>query len=212
MSKKHTILMGDVVGSSELDADLVQQSLKTFVQVVNETYTSSILSPLTITLGDEFQGVCADAVQGVELLLRMERIVLEQQLPFRMHFVLLEGEIDTEINSKTAYGMLGKGLTEARELLSSKKRDRRRFELRLNQPFLTTQLNRLFEVLDALSHNWKPEDYALIVSMLEHQNNQTVADLHQKNRAQIWKRRNTLQIETYQLTSAVISDLINEYS
>lgn len=204
--------MGDVVGSSELDADLVQQSLKTFVQVVNETYNSSILSPLTITLGDEFQGVCADTVQGVELLLNMERIVLKQQLPFRMHFVLLEGEIDTEINSKTAYGMLGKGLTEARELLSSKKRDRRRFELRLNQPFLTTQLNRLFEVLDALSQNWKPEDYALIVSMLEHRNNQTVANLHQKNRAQIWKRRNTLQIETYQLTSAVISDLIKEYS
>ena len=204
--------MGDVVGSSELDADLVQQSLKTFVQVVNETYNSSILSPLTITLGDEFQGVCADTVQGVELLLNMERTVLEQQLPFRMHFVLLEGEIDTEINSKTAYGMLGKGLTEARELLSSKKRDRRRFELRLNQPFLTTQLNRLFGILDALSQNWKPEDYALIVSMLEHQNNQTVADLHQKNRAQIWKRRNTLQIETYRLTSAVISDLINEYS
>ncbi len=204
--------MGDVVGSAKLDAELVQHSLNSFVQSVNETYDTSILSPLTITLGDEFQGVCVNNVQGVSLLLALEKSVLEHQLPYRLHYVLLEGEIDTEINTKTAYGMLGKGLTDARELLSSKKRDRRRFELRLDKKYVSKQLNRLFEILDSLSQNWKTDDYALILSMLEHQNNQTVADLHQKTRAQIWKRRNTLQIETYRLTSAVISDLINEYS
>lgn len=199
--------MGDVEGSSDLDAEMVQQKLKSFVETVNKIFSESILSPLTITLGDEFQGVCKNTESGIHLLLEMEKLSLAQQLPFRMHFVLMEGEIETEINPETAYGMLGAGLTKARELLSSKKRDRKRFELRLSDEFKITQLSRLFEVLDALSQNWKPEDFELILSMLEYQNNQTVADQHQKNRAQIWKRRNTLQIEAYRLTSQVIIDL-----
>jgi hypothetical protein len=207
MSKTYTILMGDVEGSSELDADMVQQKLKSFVHSVNQKYSHVILSPLTITLGDEFQGICKNTQRGIHLLLEMEKMALAYQLPFRMHFVVMEGEIDTEINTETAYGMLGAGLTQARELLSSKRRDRKRFEIRFADSFKTTQLNRLFEVLDTLSQNWKPEDFELILSMLQHQNNQTVADRHQKNRAQIWKRRNTLQIEAYRLTSEVITDL-----
>lgn len=199
--------MGDVEGSSELDADTVQQKLKSFVQSVNQKYSDDILSPLTITLGDEFQGICKNTQRGIHLLLEMEKMALAHQLPFRMHFVVMEGKIDTEINTKIAYGMLGAGLTMARELLSSKRRDRKRFEIRLADSFKTTQLNRLFEVLDTLSQNWKPEDFELILSMLQYQNNQTVADRHQKNRAQIWKRRNTLQIEAYRLTSEVITDL-----
>lgn len=203
--------MGDVDGSSELDSDLVQNKLRSFVDTVNQSYKENILSPLTITLGDEFQGVCVNLEKSIDLLLSIKQLALEQQLPFHMHFVLMQGEIDTEINTETAYGMLGAGLTEARELLSSKKRNRKRFELRLNNVYAEVQLNRLFEVLDALSENWKYEDYPLILSMITHQNNQTVADLHQKTRTQIWKRRNTLQIEAYRLTSDVITDLTKHH-
>jgi hypothetical protein len=210
MSTIQTILMGDVVGSSSLDSTFVQESLQEMVQAMNKDHKASILSPLTITLGDEFQGICADSVHGVNLLLEFELYRLEHQLPYQLHFVLLEGSIDTEINKETAYGMLGSGLTEARELLSSKKRDRNRFEVLLKDELMAVQLSRLFSVLDGISESWKVSDFPLILDMLKQSNNQMVADQHQKTRAQIWKRRKTLQVEHYRTIQEVILDLINQ--
>ncbi len=207
MPTVQTILMGDVEGSSSLDSGFVQKSLSAMIQSINSEKRPSILSPLTITLGDEFQGVAKSVADGINILINMEKYRLSHQTPYRMHFVLLEGEIDTEINTKTAYGMLGSGLTSARELLSSKKRDRKRFEIRLQDAFLSNQLNRLFAVLDGLSESWKVEDFPLILDMLNEVNNQTVADKHQKTRAQIWKRRKTLQVELYREVQLVIEDL-----
>ncbi len=210
MSTIQTILMGDVVGSSSLDSTFVQESLGEMVQAMNRDHKASILSPLTITLGDEFQGICADSVQGVILLMDFELYRLEHQLPYKMHFVLLEGSVDTEINTETAYGMLGSGLTDARELLSSKKRDRNRFETELEDRFISKQIKRLFSVLDGISEAWKVADFPLILDMLNEPNNQLVADQHQKTRAQIWKRRKTLQVELYRTIQDVIKDLINK--
>ena len=209
MSAIHTILMGDVEGSSNLEPEFVQNSLFKMIKEINSTYKSSIISPLTITLGDEFQGIVADNNAGTHLIFEMEHYRIEHKLPYRLHYVLYEGTIDTEINTETAYGMLGSGLTNARTLLSSKKRDRKRFEIKLIDYFTTTQVQRLFSVLDGLSETWKVQDFPLIMDMLRESNNQWVADKHQKTRAQIWKRRKTLQIEHYRTIQNTIKDLTN---
>lgn len=200
--------MGDVEGSSKLDSIYVQESLKKLVGDINAHQKSDLLSPLTITLGDEFQGVSKNIASGIQLLIGMELYRLKHQIPYRLHYVFLEGKIDTEINTETAYGMLGPGLSDARELLTSKKRDRKRFEIVLQDKSTSIQLNRLFSVLDGISETWKISDFPLILAMLKEPNNQLVADQHQKTRAQIWKRRKTLQVEHYRTLIEVIKDLI----
>ncbi len=204
--------MGDVEGSSGLESGFVQHSLGELVENINNEQKPSILSPLTITLGDEFQGITSSTEHGIDLLLELEEYRLKHQIPYRLHYVLLEGAIDTEINTETAYGMLGSGLSKARELLSSKKRDRNRFEIRLEDEFISIQINRLFSVLDGISESWKVSDFPLILNMLTEPNNQIVADQHQKTRAQIWKRRKTLQVEHYRTIQEVIKDLIKKPS
>ena len=61
------IVMGDIIKSSQYTYD----ELKTFRKVVdniNQDY--DLISPLTITLGDEFQGIVESLTQAVEIILR----------------------------------------------------------------------------------------------------------------------------------------------
>jgi len=92
---------------------------------------------------------------------------------------------------------MGPGLTRTRELLTNKKRGRKRFEFDLYDETETLQFSRLFEVLDVFILSWKKEDYPLILDMIQNDNNAEVGEMYEKNRDQIWKRRRTLMINEY---------------
>ncbi|OAN64262.1 hypothetical protein A8B79_13025 [Balneola sp. EhC07] len=207
--KQHSypIFMGDVVNSSDYDGEVLSKGLKELVESTNKKFGKAILSPLTITLGDEFQGILSSVSSGIDLLFHLEEELLKTEPDFKLHYVLLLGEIETEINPDIAYEMMGKGLTEARKMLSSKKRNRKRFRFKLQNKEQTEQLSRIFEVLDTIILNWKKEDYPLILDMINNDNNSEVGELHDKNRDQIWKRRKTLMINEYNL----LKDFINTY-
>lgn len=207
--KQHSypIFMGDVVNSSDYDGEVLSKGLKELVESTNKKFDKAILSPLTITLGDEFQGILSSVSSGIDLLFHLEEELLKTEPDFKLHYVLLLGEIETEINPDIAYEMMGKGLTEARKMLSSKKRSRKRFRFKLQNKEQTEQLSRIFEVLDTIILNWKKEDYPLILDMINNDNNSEVGELHDKNRDQIWKRRKTLMINEYNL----LKDFIKTY-
>ena len=189
--------MGDVVSSSEYKAKELREGLKQLVEECNQQFNDYILSPLTITLGDEFQGIVKEGHAGIDILFFLEEACLRISPFFKLHYVFHYGEIDTEINPEIAYEMLGSGLSEARSMLSDKKRGRARFKFSLKDEHTSTQIGRLFEVVDTLILNWKKEDYPLILDMIQDSNNKEVGDKHGKNRDQIWKRRKTLMIEEY---------------
>jgi hypothetical protein len=105
--------------------------------------------------------------------------------------------------------MRGKGLTEAREKLTAKKRDRRRFNFSLEIKEQSEQLNRLFEVLDSITEKWKLDDFALILDMIHNDNDQEVGEKHGKDRSQIYRRRKTLLVNEYNLLKESIITTIN---
>lgn len=207
MSKKsdsYYILMGDVIGSSNYNSTDLARNLKSLVESVNESLQEKTLSPYTVTLGDEFQGVTKSLKAGIETLFYFEEIRLERQLNFKLHYVLHYGKIDTDINSDTSYGMLGEGLTQAREKLTSKKRDRHRFNISLSSKDQSDQFMRLFEVLDGITERWKRDDFPLIIDMIKNPNDQEVGEKHEKDRSQIYRRRKTLMIKEYNLLKEFI--------
>lgn len=206
-SHSYPIFMGDVVNSFDYDGEALSKGLKELVENTNTKFSEAILSPLTITLGDEFQGVLHSVFSGIDLLFHFEEELLKTEPDFKLHYVLLLGEIETEINPDIAYEMMGEGLTEARKLLSTKKRNRKRFRFKLKNKEQTEQLTKIFEVLDTIILNWKKEDYPLILDMINNDNNSEVGELHDKNRDQIWKRRKTLMINEYNL----LKDFIKTY-
>jgi hypothetical protein len=202
--------MGDVIDSSDYDPSELAKKLKSLVQCANEDLKNKILSPYTVTLGDEFQGVTKSLKSGIETLFYFEELRLERQQEFKLHYVLHHGKIETEINPETSYGMLGEGLTKAREKLTSKKRKRKRFNISLESDEKSSQINRLFEVLDGITERWKIDDFSLILEMIRNQNDQDIGDKFDKDRSQIYRRRTTLMIKEYNLLKESILTFTEE--
>lgn len=208
---KYYVLMGDIIGSSR--SDNPKRLRKDFMQVIsacNKKFKREILSPYTVTLGDEFQGIAASLQAMIEAVFYMEEKILYEGLSFKIRYVSVYGEIETAINRLKAHTMLGPGLTRAREILTDKRRGVPRFRFEFPDPYLTEQFNRLFLVFDGLTRRWSPEDGRLILDMLASPHNEEVGKLHDKNRTQIWKRRRNLLIEEVRALKETIRALSHQ--
>lgn len=201
------ILMGDIVGSSTYKASKLRREFMQIVSSCNKTLEGEILSPYTVTLGDEFQGV-ARSLRGLfDSVFYLEEISLLKRSKFKMRYVGLYGEIDTPINRMKAHGMMGAGLTRAREMLTAKRRGKPRFQFELPDAQMTKELNLLFLVIDGIIAKWDPDDGPLILDMIANNNNVEVGKKHKKNRTQIWKRRKNMLIEEFRALKKVVLDL-----
>jgi hypothetical protein len=105
--------IADVVASRDLpDRDAVQRRLQRSLDARNAARPSGeLLSPYTLTLGDEFQVLVARA-QGIfhDLL-----EVAADLAPVRLRFALAVGGIDTAINPEQAIGMDGSAFHRTRD-------------------------------------------------------------------------------------------------
>jgi SatD family (SatD) len=201
------ILMADIVSSRKREPEILMTEFRAAVRSANRELADGILSPFTITLGDEFQGVVKTLLDATKTILWLEELRYKGILNSELRYVVNYGDIATPINSVIAYGMNGDGFTEARKLLNDKRRGKSRYCFRLGNEHLGIQMQRLFDVLSALTRAWEPADSSLIFDMIDTMNNEEVGDKHGKNRSQIWKRRNTLFINEYVSLKQVIIEL-----
>jgi len=119
MSDPCAVLMGDIIQSrSAGSARKVHRIFNAGIDGFNDRYADRLASPLTITLGDEFQGLLAGLAQGFELMHRLRLHFLERELHCR--FVLGRVRLATALNRERAWNMMGEGLSEARQRLGDK--------------------------------------------------------------------------------------------
>ena len=203
----HYILMGDVIGSSKYDAQKLRREFMDLISSCNKNLNPVIISPYTVTLGDEFQGIAASLHAMIESIFFLEESVLHKKLAFKIRYVAVQGDIDTPVNRLKAHTMMGSGLTKAREILTDKRRGKPRFIFDLSDTYTMDQLNRLYMVYDGLTGRWSRGDGSLIFDMLVNQNNEEVGTKHGKTRSQIWKRRKNLLIEEYRALKETIMEI-----
>jgi hypothetical protein len=203
----HYVVMADVIGSRDRDPNQLMAELDQTVNQVNTWFKQMILSPLTVTLGDEFQGVVGSLHDAVQIILSFEEARLRGEFDSQLRYVVVYGDIATPLNRERAYGMLGAGLTEAREQLNDKRRGRPRFFFDLPDGRVASQLSRLMEVMSSLTRDWRPDDASLIFDMLKIANNEEVAVLHGKDRSQVRKRRKNLYVDEYRSLKEVVLEL-----
>ena len=105
------VLIGDIIASRKIkDRSSVQKKLKAAIRQLNRN-NPNLLSPYTITLGDEFQAVFNKAER-----LFVDIIVIMQALyPDLVRFSIGVGTIDTPINRQQAIGMDGPAFYLARK-------------------------------------------------------------------------------------------------
>ncbi|MFC0184101.1 SatD family (SatD) [Pseudarcicella hirudinis] len=203
--KEKLILMADVIGSRKVDQRQLMSDFQEVVSAVNKEEKMNFLSPMTITLGDEFQSVLKDLGSALSVILKIEERLVKEKKSFKLRYVLIEGDIDTKLNRKIAHGMLGTGLTLARESLAAMKTHKNRFYFNIKDKEKNQVLNQLFFILKELVDYWNVEkDYYIVSKFLEHKDYKQVAFELDKERSLIWKRKKSLKIDEYFALKEVI--------
>lgn len=199
--------MADIVGSSQQKANVLMSIFKKLVEEVNEEAASNIISPLTITLGDEFQGLTKDPYSAVKIVLLFEEKIIRLNKSLKLRYVVHQGEVGTPVNTERAHGMLGKGLKEAREMLMGLKTSKVRFKISLRNKRLSEQLNLLFAVLQGIVDGWTQTQRKIVRLFLIEPDYRRVAKRLKKNPTTIWRRKKNLMIEEYGYLKKLILDL-----
>jgi hypothetical protein len=211
MKKKlYYILMADIVDSRmQNQIDLISD-FKKLVSTINTTQSDKIISPLTITLGDEFQGIIKDLPSAIKIIIALDEFILNAQLNFKLRYVLVQGKIDTPINDKIAYEMLGEGLTVARETLISGKKDKNHYQIAVKNMELSDALNSTFFVLQRIRDDWDPQkDYLIAARFIQNIDYKEIALEVNREKSLIWKRKKSLKIEEYTALKNVLLYLGN---
>ena len=195
---KHFILMADVVKSRDHEPVAMMQAFHNLVKELNDSFSCRLLSPVTITLGDEFQGVPDGFSAACEMIVWLEEQRIERSLAFALRYVLHEGDIATPLNPQQAWGMMGQGLTDAREMLQEAKRREMPVRVSIGNVVAGQILEEAFVVYENIMSGWDAtDDYPIAASFLKLHDYKEVAEALGKTRSQMWKRARTLNMQSY---------------
>jgi len=147
--------MGDLIGSEKApSANAVHRVFNKAIDKANRTHAAKVASPLTITLGDEFQGLLHDLGDAWDIAIELRLRLLGAQVPCR--FVIGTTELETPLNKKRAWNMMGRGLSTARAKLNDKRTDNAyRFSLPA-EPIIESLLDAVGEALTRTELEWTP--------------------------------------------------------
>lgn len=200
------ILMADIIKSRSHDQAELSDAFKQLTVAVNGKYKDKMVSPITVTLGDEFQCVLESSLHAVELIFLIEETIFSLSSDIKLRYVLAKGAISSAINTEIGWGMMGEGLAHTRERLNSLKKSRKRFCI--DQTVHNHELlNDAFLIYEAIIDGWNiGRDYPVIAAytVTENRDYKDVARLMNKNPDQIWKKEKNLKIMEYYSVKRII--------
>ncbi len=208
---KQFILMADVIRSSEKEPENLMESFSGIVDGINEQYSGSLLSPLTITLGDEFQGVVTGLTEGIEIIFSLDEELLKVREPYYLRYVLHYGEIATPVNRSKAHGMLGEGLTKARASLEHMKKDGQEVQVSGLTEEMSERMNMTFFLYRSLYNDWHRKDRQTVFDFLRYQDYKKVASLHDRDNSSMWRKERSLKIKEFKTARKLLKLLADEY-
>lgn len=195
---KQFILMSDIIDSSNKNQIELINDFKKTVSFINLKYKEHLSSPLTITLGDEFQGIVKNIDSSINIMIDIEEFIIKNKFGFKLRYILNQGKVDTSINSKIAYEMLGKGLTESRKKLEQLKRSSNRFDFFLDDSNKALVINKACQIIDNIISKWDIDrDYEIVSAFIKYRDYKKVAETLKKNRSLMWKREKNLNMASY---------------
>jgi len=207
MVTKNYILMADIIKSRKKSADFLMRDFKEISNEINRRFAHAFYSPITITLGDEFQSIVRSLKNGVEVIIAFEESFIKYQKNFKLRYVLNFGEIETPINRLRAYEMLGEGLAEGRDLLEEQKYTNKRFHFKVEDNAISEKMNLIFYLYQSVVDGWKLRDFELVSAFLKYKDYKVVAQHFKKDISLMWRREKSLKISEY-LTAKRLIDLL----
>lgn len=166
--KKFIVVIGDVISSRKVEKrnDLQNKLLDIFNDLNTSNYENQLVSPYTLTLGDEFQAVYEKA----NCLFLDSISIFEKIFPQKIRFSFGIGEISTDINREQSIGMDGSAFYFAREGIVNLKDQRGNYKFNiygLEDPELEILFNNSLRIFSNLLEGWNRNRYFILQSTME---------------------------------------------
>ncbi len=149
---KYLVIIADIVASRTVSPrSRLQTHLKKALDDINRTHRGEIVSPYTITLGDEFQAV----LKTPDTVFSQVHQILAAIHPVKARFAIAVGTIETRINRRQAIGMDGGAFYAARKGLEQLKKRQMLYAVSgLREPVLGLAQESL-DLVSQTSGTWK---------------------------------------------------------
>ena len=172
MSGKVITVIADLVASrSARKRRQLQETLNAVLRETSAANRRAILSPYTLTLGDEFQAVYKLADGLFQDLLRIAIAIS----PNNLRYSLAVGTLTTKINRQQAIGMDGPAFHAAREGMNKLKQSSRLFLLSGEIGPSPNLLNSALAVLSHSMSGWRKNRFLILLGLLEGKSRQEIA-------------------------------------
>jgi hypothetical protein len=193
----HFILMADIKYAGSHNQDEVRKALQNLILIINKINKKYFITELDMVLPSEFQGITNSLQGSLEILFDIEECIIENNLDFKLKYVLYHDTIDTIQSKHSAYERLGFGLIDARDRLQLIKKTDSRFLIATSNEKNSLYLNNLFMIYEDYVDSWKKNDFEFVKAFLNHMNYKEVAELFNINISSGWRRERSLKMKQY---------------
>lgn len=205
MSNNVVVLIGDIVASRDVDNRIkLQRRLSEAIHKVNAV-SNSLLSPYTITLGDECQAVLRNA----EGLFRDIFTVRKKIHPSKIRFSIGIGGVATSINPDMAIGMDGEAFYAAREGLDELKKSKGMLSVRGLKCRSAALLEETLSLVSWLSSDWEKNRLGVLLGFIQEQPAAQIAKELGISRQAVYQNRDAGNLETVAEVFRACTTLIN---
>lgn len=208
------VLIGDLVRSRELEPEQrrsVQQILEKTLSDISRQSTE-LLTPHTITLGDEFQAVYKKA----DDLLSDSWAVMNALHPVKVRFSFGIGTITTDLNREQAIGMDGPAFHAAREGMDELKSSGSYYqftskmsEREMEDPALTLINESLF-LISRQMESWKRTRFSILHKLEKNRSIKEIAQQLDISETAVYKNRQNGSLDIILSMGRSIPRLVNE--
>ena len=199
------VIIGDLVASRALrDRQQVQATLGDTLAAVNRPRTG-LLSPYTLTLGDEFQAVLSGARRVFADALHIQAAVH----PALVRFSLATGELTTTINPAQAIGMDGPAFHRARDGIEQLKHDDARYRVTGLPAAVERLANASLGFLSHASSKWRSRRFRILAELAAGTAVSDIARAEQVSEQAVYKNVADGRLRDVLDTFAALAELID---
>lgn len=192
---KHVCVIGDVVQSRGVpERSHLQAQLQRSLGRINRARRDQLVSPCTITLGDEFQAIYRDATT----LFSDFALVMRDVHPVRVRFSVGIGGLSTPVNRQRAIGMDGPAFHAARAGLSELKHSRSIFRITEANGEVPPWVNLALDLISHETRGWKKTRQSVFHALLERLEVRAIAREVDLTAAAVYKNINSGALWTLQ--------------
>jgi hypothetical protein len=204
----YIVVIGDIVESKDLKPALRKQTQNYLEDVFEQLNRQSehLLSPYTITLGDEFQAVYRLA----DHLFHDIWAFTAQIHPVRVRVAISVGEITTEINREQSLGMDGPAFHAARDRIDEMKADDILLSLTTEDKSFDRLVNSSFRILAGNLQTWNKNRFSILKKRYENIEVKKIARELDLSEVAVYKNIHAGTLDAVKDLTECISEKVNK--